>query len=110
MKKFKVTEKAMRPASNKKECFYCNSKIGRFHEDDCVLVKKKVKVVATIEYEIEVPADWTEDNVHFHRNEGSWCTDNMIGELEELSKDECLCFKVMFECEDSNGEPFLGEG
>lgn len=110
MNDFKVTREAMRPASEKEQCFYCGQKIGENHKDDCVLINKKVMVRMIVEYEIEVPNHWNEENVLFHRNEGSWCSDNAINELEELSQGgQCLCGKTKFEYIGGESEPFLDE-
>ena len=99
MKQFIVTEKAQRPADMNGCCFYCQQPIGQPHKPDCVLISKTVKVRAIIEYKISVPSDWDEHAIEFHRNESSWCADNMIRELEELRKGEggCLCNYVEFE-------------
>jgi len=95
---FTVTEAAMRPASSERSCFYCHRPIGESHADDCVLVIKRVVVRAVIEYEVSVPASWDAEQIEFHRNDGSWCANNMIGELEALSeRDGCVCSAVGFE-------------
>lgn len=111
---FIVTEKAQRPGDmdgKSGKCFYCREEIGKPHKQTCVLLKKKVKVKATIEYEVDVPASWDVDQIEFHRNEGSWCADNMLDELEKLAKDEgCLCACAVFECDSSDGEAYLSEG
>ena len=108
---FIVTEKAMRPASSARRCFYCNQDIGQPHKEDCVMIAKKVKVRAIIEYEVEVPSTWEKENVEFQRNEGSWCASNMIGELEELDEEKgCLCPDVEFEYLEDTSGPFLREG
>ena len=108
--RFIVTEKAQRPADMNGHCFYCQQPIGSAHEDDCVLVKKRVKVRMTVEYEVEVPARWDKEQIEFHRNEGSWCSDNALAELEELEGDGCLCPITEFEYLGGDSEPFLGEG
>ena len=92
-----VTEKAKRPASDKEQCFYCGSIIGDYHKKDCVYISKKVKVRAVIEYDIEVPSSWSAEDIEFHRNEGSWCSSNMLDELNEIDNEGCLCDKVKFE-------------
>ena len=85
-----------RPAGKPDRCFYCGNEIGQMHNTGCVIMSKKVKVRFTIEYDIEVPIDWKKDLIEFSRNEGSWCVDNMVAELEQLAKkaeeeDGCLC-------------------
>lgn len=109
--KFIVTEKSQRPAQKDLgKCFYCHQPIGSEHKSDCVLIMKKVKVRMTIEYEVEVPADWSKEMVEFHRNESSWCAGNAIAELESLGDgNECLCGVATFECLDDNGEAYLSE-
>jgi hypothetical protein len=113
MTKFIVTKAAMRPGKpGQKKCFYCNQDIGMFHKEDCVLVKKKVKIRAIIEYEISVPAAWNKHDIEFQRNEGSWCASNMIGELQEIEDDEtqgCLCGITEFQYIEDTTEAFLEE-
>jgi len=107
---FVVTKAAMRPASDKEECFYCHQAIGQEHKADCVLVMKKVKVRLVIEYDVNVPSDWNKENIEFHRNHGSWCGDNVLDELSDLAvKDGCLCGKAHFEYLGDTSEPFLKE-
>jgi hypothetical protein len=109
--KFRVTEKATRPVQEPKDsCFYCHEPIGEFHKDDCVLVNKKVKVMAIVEYEIEVPNSWDKQQIEFSRNLGSWCADNMLDELYTLSQEEgCLCDFVTFKYLEDVGTEFLDE-
>jgi len=108
---FIVTEKAERPAGPKGQCFYCGRAVGAAHDESgCVLVQKKVKVRMTVEYEIEVPAHWAQMDVEFHRNEGSWCADNALRELERLSEEQgCLCPIVQYEYLGGDTAPHLRE-
>ena len=108
---FPVTEQAMRPASTLRQCFYCHQAIGENHLSECPTVLKKVIVKATIEYTIDVPAYWDADMIEFHRNESSWCADNLIDELKKTPEDgSCLCSKTTFQfISDAEGEPFLKE-
>lgn len=108
--KFVVTESAMRPASKDRQCFYCQQPIGAHHKDDCVLVKKTVRVRMVVEYDIEVPAFWDSDLVESHRNEGSWCADNAIEELQKIQEiDGCLCHRTHFEHVSDAGGIYLEE-
>lgn len=108
--KYKVSREAMRPASNRERCFYCKEPVEGYHKEDCVLVQKKVKVRMIVEYEIAVPAHWTESDIEFHRNDSSWCCGNAIDELQELDiEDNCLCGCTEFECLDAEGESYLDE-
>lgn len=107
---FTVTEKAQRPARMNGACFYCQQKIGHAHKQDCVLIKKRVRVRMIVEYEIDVPAHWDAQHVEFHRNEGSWCADNAISELEEIQeRDGCLCHAARFEYLADTSGPELDE-
>jgi hypothetical protein len=111
MSDFTVTEKAMRPAATLRACFYCAEPVGGQHKASCVLVSKRVKVRATIEYEIEVPASFGQAAIEFQRNDGTWCADNMIRELEALKEaDGCLCPRTIFTYLGDASEPFLSEG
>lgn len=113
--KYKVTEKAMRPASDKRECFYCGQAIGEHHLKSCVLVQTKAKLKVTIEYEVNVPSDWNKGDVEFHRNDSSWCMNNMLPELEDLAEriganGSCLCNEpIKFECLEISEATFLSE-
>ncbi|QEE24483.1 hypothetical protein CS053_08210 [Rhodanobacter glycinis] len=107
---FTVTEKAQRPARMDGKCFYCQQAIGATHKDDCVLVSKKVVVRMIVEYEVEVPQEWNAAQVEFHRNAGSWCSNNAMRELEELQEAQgCLCHAARFEYVKDASEPYLSE-
>ena len=109
--KFIVTEKAQRPARMDGTCFYCMQPIGAEHKPDCVLIHKRVKVRATIEYETEIPNWWGNKEFEFHRNEGSWCANNMVGELKKYVEEKpgCLCGHAEFEYLGEESEPYLDE-
>lgn len=105
-----VTKKATRPGGRKDQCFYCNQKIGDNHKDDCVLLQKTVKVRAIIEYDIKVPAHWKKHNVEFHRNDGTWCSANIIEELETLVENgNCLCQSTKYKFLSDRGDVHLDE-
>lgn len=106
----KVTILATRPASSKQECFYCLEPIGGNHKSSCLLIKKKVKIRMTVEYEVEVPSDWDKNLIEFHRNDGSWCANNAIKELSKISEDcGCICHITHFEYLGDTGKSFLQE-
>ena len=109
--KFIVTEKAQRPANMNGRCFYCKQSIGEPHKSDCVLIKRKVKVLLEVKYEISVPAFWSKEYIEFYRNDGSWCGDNLIEELQMLSRNSgCLCPFVHYEYIEDTSEAMLCEG
>jgi hypothetical protein len=90
MSNYIVTEKAQRPARMDGSCFYCRQNIGDNHNDDCVLIHKKAIVEMKVRYEVSIPDFWTEGDVLFHRNESSWCSTNMLSEIDNLAGD-CIC-------------------
>lgn len=109
-RQFIVTDKARRPAIDRPVCFYCLRPVGSPHKGDCVLIKKKVLIRMTVEYEISVPASDYKGEIEFHRNESSWCADNAFDELEALrDKHGCLCHVAKFTCLRDTGEPYLDE-
>ncbi len=111
MSPFIVTDKAMQRDPSRPECFYCRQPIGSEHKSDCVFISRKVKVRVTIEYDIEVPATWDVEMIEFHRNDASWCSNNIIPELDRLKDgDECLCHRTTTEYLGESSEPFLAEG
>jgi len=86
----------IRLAGKLDECFYCGRKVGQPHKLACVILQKKIKVKYTFELDIEVPYDSQKDMIEFHRNEGIWCANNAIQELQEYKKQldkegKCLC-------------------
>lgn len=82
----------IRPAGPEDACFYCGQKVGTAHRRDCTIVTKKVKVAYRFELEATVPHDWTEEDLLFHRNDGSWCADNALDELVALGERHgCTC-------------------
>ena len=66
-----------------------------------------MRVRAIIDYDVKVPYHWDKEDVVWHRNEGSWCADNMLQELD--SHPGCLCGHVKFECLEVHKESFLEE-
>lgn len=111
---FAVTEASMRPASSKRECFYCHQPIGSTHKFECVLISKRVRVKAIIEYDIDVPAHWEKVDVEFARNESSWCADNIVGDLERHiermnERGFCMCDDVHVSMLEDSDEFFLSE-
>lgn len=104
-----VTKKAVRPAGPQDRCFYCRQIIGTPHDFSCVLLKRKVKVRLTVEYEVDVPAEWDKEQIEFHRNEGSWCANNALDELTALFRSEnspCMCELSHFEVVSLSDEVF----
>jgi hypothetical protein len=110
MPEFIVTEKAMRPASRLRQCFYCHARIGSEHKEDCVLIRRPVRLRAIIEYDVLEVASWSAEQIEFYRNE-QWCADNIIAELDGLrhARKSCLCGAVKFAFVREAGEPQLVE-
>jgi hypothetical protein len=108
--KFRVTEAAMRPASNERRCFYCQRPIGGYHKQTCVLVTQRFRVRVTMEYEISEPASWTFHQIEFHRAGNSYCADNILDELAALTDcNNCLCGRLHTKVLQRVGEPYLNE-
>ena len=84
-----------RPAGKPDECFYCHQKIGDEHKEDCVCFQRIVMIEARITMPRVIPASWTADSIEFQLNNGSWCADNIVDDLNKLrEKNEvagCLC-------------------
>lgn len=55
---------------------------------------RTLRLKVTFEVEYECPADWTDDNVLFHVNESSFCTNNLLQDKLRQSDagGECACF------------------
>jgi hypothetical protein len=90
-------EYSERPARPDGTCFYCSAPIGTEHKLGCVIRQKTVVIEMRITLCIDVPEDWTADNIEFHRNMGSWCTSNAIHEIEHAEEyRNCLCDDTRF--------------
>lgn len=91
-----VGDYGIRPAGKPDECFYCNVKRGEQHKAGCVIRCQTVVVRMTVEYVVDIPESWGAENLEFQRNEGSWCSDNGVRELQSLmdrvdAAGGCLC-------------------
>lgn len=86
-------ENGPRPAGHPDECFYCQQPIGSQHKPDCVLRERTVVVRLTVEYPIRIPEFWTTEDLEFHRNEGTWCSNNLVDDIEKL---RCVCGQSEF--------------
>lgn len=107
---FIVTEKAMRPASTQRRCFYCQQPIGETHKDDCVLIRKHVMVKITITHDVVVAAEMTKDDIEFYFNESGYCVSNLLDKLVESDKQGCLCGVTDVEHVGQDSPAFLDEG
>jgi len=87
-----VTNYSVRPAGKSDECFYCKKKLGEEHALDCVIRSRTVIVDFTIRMVTHEPENWDKEQIEFHYNEGSWCSDNFLDDLERRSKKMgCSC-------------------
>lgn len=107
---FRVTEAATRSVGRQDACFYCGRAIGNYHAIDCATVRRTVTVKATITYEIEAPSTWTPEDIEHHRNEGSWCSSNIVYEIQDLvgegeEIERCICRMVKYEYVGETNKP-----
>lgn len=95
---WEVKDYGIRPAGNPDECFYCGTKKGGTHKEDCVIRSRTIVMKMEVEMVLTAPEDWDEDMCNFHKNEGGWCATNIISELERMdNKMGCLCSVAEFE-------------
>jgi hypothetical protein len=93
----------IRPAGKPDECFYCRRKVGERHGPDCVIPQRRVTLRATVEFEVDVPAGWAREQIEFHRNDGSWCANNLVDDLAafairaERTEQGCMCGRTKIE-------------
>lgn len=87
-----LNDYGIRPAGPRDRCWYCRHVIGERHEPDCVVVVKEIELEAsfpspfdrrTVRWKTTVPHAWSERDVVFQFNEGTWCADNITGERED---------------------------
>ncbi|WP_143322725.1 hypothetical protein [Clostridium sp. HBUAS56010] len=88
-----VTETSTRPAGEPDRCFYCGRLLGEQHKDDCVIKSKTVVVDFTVRTVLSVPESWDENQINYHYNDGTWCADNLLNELDNRNNmtQRCLC-------------------
>lgn len=54
--------------------------------------QKTVTVRVTIDLPMKFPKEWSNEHIEFHLNEGSWCANNIIEEIESYSEEHgCIC-------------------
>lgn len=75
-----VTDDGIRPAGDPDHCFYCKAPKGT-HNDGCVCIKRTIVMSVTTKLLVEIPAYYSEEQIHFFYNEGTNCSDNQIGAL-----------------------------
>jgi len=67
----------IRPAGPPDERFYCHAKVGNPHAQNCVAVKKVVRMRFVVEIDTEQPFSWTNEHIEeFEKHEG-YCLQNM---------------------------------
>ena len=63
-----------------------------------------------IEYDIYVPNHWDAHDVESYRNDGGWCVDNALEELEDIAENGgCLCDRTRYEYIEDVSGPELRE-
>lgn len=72
----------IRPAGKPDECFYCRSKVGEPHGQDCACIHKLILARYTFDLILSAPHGWDAERFELHRNESSWCADNAVGDIE----------------------------
>lgn len=86
-----IDDDGVRPAGDPSRCFYCSAPKGT-HTRDCVCRKRTVVMQMTIQYVVDIPVDWDEQMINFHRNESSFCLGNDIEQLAKENKaEEHIC-------------------
>jgi hypothetical protein len=74
------------------KCFYCAGKFGDGHDSDCVCLDRPVKIRLTLDLIVNRPRSWSKEEIEFHSNQGSWCINNIVADIERhASKGRCLC-------------------
>lgn len=94
-----VEEYGIRPAGDPDKCFYCGESRGGTHKEDCVIRERTIVVKMSIEYTIAIPEFWTKEQLEFHRNQGTWCSDNGLLEIDNFLErtNDCGCGRCEWE-------------
>lgn len=73
----------IRPAGSPDACLYCGRKVGERHLFDCVIFTTPRTYRVILDgadvgtWTREDPASWDVDMREFHKNESSWCANNL---------------------------------
>lgn len=63
------------------------------------MTTRRVTVAMTVEYDIDVPADWDAKAIECQRNDGCWCSDNAFREVLHFRRSlgkQCMCSRVKY--------------
>ena len=66
LSRYEVTEKSVLVCDDGLICSYCEQGLGSYHKNDCDHICKDVKIRAAIEYDINVPGTWSENDVKMY--------------------------------------------
>lgn len=56
------------------------------------MLKQTKTIRITIDLPMEFSADWDNEMIEFNLNDGCYCSDNLIGELQNYSRrNGCIC-------------------
>lgn len=104
-----VTADDVRPAGPPETCFFCRRPIGQQHAFECVTVTvpRTYEVLLDAQtvglWTCDDPVSWDRDQRYFHKNESSWCANNLLtsgalrlteGRALPAPGDDCLCRRV----------------
>lgn len=96
-KDWTVGEHGIRPAGDSNKCFYCGRERGKQHKKDCVIRSRTIVMKMEIEIPMDVPESWDKNMCEFHKNESSWCANNIIPVIDKLADDHgCICGLARF--------------
>lgn len=123
----KDDDDGIRPAGKPDECFYCRSKIGDLHKITCVMIRRDVEYIVTIDgnkvgkFIDDEPISWDKNRSEFSKNESSLCKNNFLDsikwlknkhakyaqeEIEKLDHElECACFLLEFKFKKAKNWP-----
>ena len=88
-----VEDDGIRPKGEPDECFFCRQKVGQLHIKDCVITwrHKKIKLIALVEFEEEVPEHWDDENIRFRYNDSTWCASNLFNRFDNEDDEDSSC-------------------
>lgn len=96
-KNWTVGNYGIRPVGDPDKCFYCGVEKEGVHKKDCVIRSRTIVMKMEIELVMEVPEFWTKKDCEFHKNESSWCANNILPSIEKIVDDHgCICGLTRF--------------
>lgn len=74
------------------KCFYCTAKVGKPHDENCIVPERPVKIRLTMDLIVPFPISWCEHAIDHMLHDDEFCMIDFMGDIERhLEAGLCLC-------------------